>query len=52
MLTAAFDCIAASAGLPASLPPQDRGHNFCLSFFWNYWWPLMFIAYPFLGRIW
>eukprot|EP00883_Tetradesmus_obliquus_P009178 jgi/Sobl393_1/19957/SZX72903.1 len=34
------------------LGPQDRGHNFCLSFFWNYWWPLMFIAYPFLGRIW
>jgi hypothetical protein len=31
---------------------QDREHNFCLSFFWNYWWPLMFIAYPFLGRIW
>ena len=32
--------------------PQDRDHNFCLSLFWNYWWPLSFIIYPFLGRIW
>eukprot|EP00878_Enallax_costatus_P004842 GHUV01005096.1.p1 GENE.GHUV01005096.1~~GHUV01005096.1.p1 ORF type:complete len:906 (+),score=289.25 GHUV01005096.1:167-2884(+) len=32
--------------------PQDRAHNFCLSLFWNYWWPLMFVIYPFLGRIW
>lgn len=31
---------------------QDRDHNFCLSLFWNYWWPLIFILYPFLGRIW
>jgi hypothetical protein len=40
-----------SSHLPPA-PCQDREHNFCLSFFWNYWWPLMFIAYPFLGRIW
>jgi hypothetical protein len=33
-------------------PLQDRDHNFCLSLFWNYWWPLMFVIYPFLGRIW
>eukprot|EP00879_Flechtneria_rotunda_P013356 GHRR01013946.1.p1 GENE.GHRR01013946.1~~GHRR01013946.1.p1 ORF type:complete len:902 (+),score=300.53 GHRR01013946.1:340-3045(+) len=32
--------------------PQDRAHNFCLNLFWDYWWPLIFIIYPFLGRIW
>ena len=32
--------------------PQDRGHNFGLNLFWCYWWPLSFLAYPFLGRIW
>ena len=32
--------------------PQDRDHNFALNAFWCYWWPLSFIAYPFLGRIW
>jgi hypothetical protein len=84
------------ASCPAVPRTQDRDHNFCLSFFWNYcawpwclsvWaavaallhsvlthspgcdpprvsllprvnaacssgWPLMFVAYPFLGRIW
>lgn len=33
-------------------PLQDRDHNFALSLFWNYWWPVMFIIYPFIGRIW
>jgi polyferredoxin/transcriptional regulator with AAA-type ATPase domain len=32
--------------------PQDRDHNFGLNAFWCYWWPLSFIAYPFLGRVW
>ena len=32
--------------------PQDRDHNFALNAFWCYWWPLSFVAYPFLGRIW
>lgn len=32
--------------------PQDRDHNFALNAFWCYWWPLSFIAYPFLGRVW
>ncbi|EIE23428.1 hypothetical protein COCSUDRAFT_53335 [Coccomyxa subellipsoidea C-169] len=32
--------------------PQDRAHNFGLNLFWCYWWPLIFIVYPFLGRIW
>ncbi|KAK9837134.1 hypothetical protein WJX81_005394 [Elliptochloris bilobata] len=34
------------------LGPQDRGHNFALNAFWCYWWPLSFLVYPFLGRIW
>lgn len=32
--------------------PQDRDHNFGLNLFWAYWWPLMFIIYPLLGRVW
>lgn len=32
--------------------PQDRGHNFALNAFWAYWWPLSFVVYPFLGRVW
>ncbi len=32
--------------------PQDRDHNFGLNAFWCYWWPLSFIAFPFLGRVW
>lgn len=34
------------------LGPQDRPHNFALTAFWGYWWPGIFIVYPFLGRIW
>ena len=34
------------------LGPQDREHNFALNAFWCYWWPLSFIAFPFVGRIW
>lgn len=34
------------------LGPQDREHNFALNAFWCYWWPLSFIVYPFLGRVW
>lgn len=32
--------------------PQDREHNVFLNFFWDWWWPGIFIVYPFLGRIW
>jgi polyferredoxin len=32
--------------------PQTRDANFALSFFWNGWWPIMFVAYLFVGRIW
>jgi hypothetical protein len=34
------------------LGPQDRAHNFGLNLFWAWWWPGIFIVYPFLGRIW
>ena len=34
------------------LGPQERTTNFGLNLFWCYWWPLSFIIYPFLGRIW
>lgn len=34
------------------LGPQDRAHNFGLNLFWCWWWPGMFLIYPFVGRIW
>lgn len=34
------------------LGPQDRPHNFALTAFWGYWWPGIFLVYPFFGRIW
>mmetsp|Transcript_24391 Transcript_24391/g.67800 ORF Transcript_24391/g.67800 Transcript_24391/m.67800 type:complete len:568 (+) Transcript_24391:411-2114(+) len=34
------------------LGPQDRAHNFALNVFWCWWWPGIFIVYPFLGRVW
>ena len=32
--------------------PQDPTRNFGISLFWNYWWPVIFLVYPFLGRVW
>lgn len=32
--------------------PQTRDANFALNVFWDGWWPVMFIAYLFVGRIW
>jgi len=32
--------------------PQDRAHNLGLNLFWDYWWPGIFLVYPFLGRVW
>ena len=32
--------------------PQDRDHNPMLNVFWDMWWPLVFISFLFLGRIW
>jgi transcriptional regulator with AAA-type ATPase domain/NAD-dependent dihydropyrimidine dehydrogenase PreA subunit len=32
--------------------PQDRQHNFALNMFWAWWWPLVLIGFPFVGRVW
>jgi polyferredoxin len=34
------------------LGPQDRAHNGALNLFWAWWWPLILIGYPFVGRLW
>ncbi len=32
--------------------PQSRDRNFALNLFWAWWWPLILLAFPFLGRAW
>jgi transcriptional regulator with AAA-type ATPase domain/NAD-dependent dihydropyrimidine dehydrogenase PreA subunit len=32
--------------------PQNRSENFALNLFWAWWWPLVLIIFPFLGRVW
>jgi transcriptional regulator with AAA-type ATPase domain/NAD-dependent dihydropyrimidine dehydrogenase PreA subunit len=32
--------------------PQSRDRNIALNLFWAWWWPLVLLIYPFLGRIW
>jgi transcriptional regulator with AAA-type ATPase domain/NAD-dependent dihydropyrimidine dehydrogenase PreA subunit len=32
--------------------PQDRQHNVALNLFWAWWWPLILIGFPFVGRLW
>jgi len=32
--------------------PQDRAHNIFLKFFWAWWWPLMLLLFPLVGRLW
>lgn len=32
--------------------PQTRDQNFALNFFWAWWWPLILIGFPFVGRLW
>ena len=32
--------------------PQTRSENFALNLFWAWWWPVVLIGFPFLGRIW
>ncbi|HEY9828577.1 MAG TPA: sigma 54-interacting transcriptional regulator, partial [Stenomitos sp.] len=32
--------------------PQDRAHNVALNLFWAWWWPLVLIGFPFVGRLW
>ncbi|MCU0533855.1 MAG: sigma 54-interacting transcriptional regulator [Hydrococcus sp. Prado102] len=32
--------------------PQTRSQNFALNLFWAWWWPLILIGFPFVGRVW
>ncbi len=32
--------------------PQHRTNNFALNIFWAWWWPLILIGFPFVGRLW
>lgn len=32
--------------------PQTRSENFALNLFWAWWWPLVLISFPFVGRLW
>ncbi|MEB3282639.1 MAG: sigma 54-interacting transcriptional regulator [Lyngbya sp.] len=34
------------------LGPQTRSENFALNLFWAWWWPIVLILFPFLGRVW
>ncbi len=34
------------------LGPQTRDQNFALNFFWAWWWPLVLLTFPFVGRLW
>jgi transcriptional regulator with AAA-type ATPase domain/NAD-dependent dihydropyrimidine dehydrogenase PreA subunit len=34
------------------LGPQTRDANFALNLFWAWWWPLILIGFPFVGRLW
>lgn len=32
--------------------PQDRQHNGALNMFWAWWWPVILLTYPVVGRLW
>ena len=34
------------------LGPQDRAANPILTLFWAWWWPLILLSYPLVGRLW
>ncbi|MGB7414570.1 MAG: 4Fe-4S binding protein, partial [Thermosynechococcaceae cyanobacterium] len=34
------------------LGPQQRDQNVALNLFWAWWWPLVLISFPFVGRLW
>jgi len=34
------------------LGPQARDQNFALNLFWAWWWPLILLSFPFVGRLW
>lgn len=32
--------------------PQSRDRNLALNLFWAWWWPVILIGFPFVGRLW
>jgi polyferredoxin len=32
--------------------PQQRSQNVALTVFWAWWWPLILLGFPFVGRLW
>ncbi|MBW4576505.1 MAG: sigma 54-interacting transcriptional regulator [Aphanothece sp. CMT-3BRIN-NPC111] len=32
--------------------PQNRAENMALNLFWAWWWPLVLLGFPFVGRLW
>ncbi|MGB5974905.1 MAG: cyclic nucleotide-binding domain-containing protein, partial [Nodosilinea sp.] len=34
------------------LGPQQRDENLALTVFWAWWWPLILLGFPFVGRLW
>lgn len=34
------------------LGPQSRDSNIALNLFWAWWWPLILLGFPFVGRLW
>ncbi|MGF1499213.1 MAG: sigma 54-interacting transcriptional regulator [Elainellaceae cyanobacterium] len=32
--------------------PQTRDANFALNLFWAWWWPLVLLGFPLVGRVW
>lgn len=34
------------------IAPQNRQENFALNLFWAWWWPLILLGFPFIGRLW
>ena len=34
------------------IAPQNRQENFALNMFWAWWWPLILIGFPLVGRLW
>ncbi|MEB3336053.1 MAG: sigma 54-interacting transcriptional regulator [Leptolyngbyaceae bacterium] len=32
--------------------PQNRAENVALNLFWAWWWPLVLLGFPFVGRLW
>ena len=32
--------------------PQRRAENVALNLFWAWWWPLVLLGFPFVGRLW